>query len=299
MSEEGNEQISLDGFAQTDNILDFPGMDYERVMPVVFNRYLDCRDLTDDEIFDGFDELEVMTYSYGLKFIEQISDKFKKVTVLLGCPNIVSSDARTLVYATQEKAMADIRSCKKLRQRILDGTVLFNIVDGPISHEKLYIMTAEDGRTRIVNGSPNFSKSAFSGPGVQVEGIMAYDNDENAYAHFRSEFETYNSNPLKISHVPAECVDVVPESDEEAVRNLPISQKIEQSAAGVIIDPATCASEEITYYQDVSKIDAKYKQNFQRVRIQKDKGTGAILLQQSHLAVLLKNIRKNEAKKKE
>ena len=43
------------------------------------NNLTDC-----EEVFAGFDEIRVVTYSYGLKFVEQIIKKFSYAEVIVG-----------------------------------------------------------------------------------------------------------------------------------------------------------------------------------------------------------------------
>lgn len=69
------------------------------------------------------------------------------------------------------------------------GTVRFYVAHSMLSHEKIYLLSAADGRRRVIMGSANMSSSAFGGKQREnicyVDGDRAYDWYMNCYLELR------------------------------------------------------------------------------------------------------------------
>ena len=57
-----------------------------------------------------------------------------------------------------------------------NGSVHFFVAHEKLSHEKIYLLEAKDGRRRVITGSANMSYNAFAG--IQRENIVFTDGDE-------------------------------------------------------------------------------------------------------------------------
>ena len=49
------------------------------------------------ELFEGFDTMYAITFSYNLDFIEKVMHQFKHAEVILGCEALVKFDLQTIM----------------------------------------------------------------------------------------------------------------------------------------------------------------------------------------------------------
>ena len=82
------------------------------------------------------------------------------------------------VMAYQCKLIERMRNkaYKKLAERVENGTLHLFVARDILSHEKIYLLSAKDGRKRVIMGSANMSAAAFEGR--QRENICYMDGDE-------------------------------------------------------------------------------------------------------------------------
>lgn len=139
---------------------------------VIYSKFIDQRRMDYKALFGGFDHLRVITFSYGLGFVETVADMFEDVEIIIGSMNTVRPDIVD-VAMHQKLEMKRLSKRKQLVERVKDGSVRIYFNMRKMSHEKLYILSADDGRCRIITGSANLSKRAFTGG--QYEEITCFD----------------------------------------------------------------------------------------------------------------------------
>lgn len=142
---------------------------------VIYSKFIDQRRMDYKALFGGFDHLRVITFSYGLGFVETVADMFEDVEIIIGSMNTVRPDIVD-VAMHQKLEMKRLSKRKQLVERVKDGSVRIYFNMRKMSHEKLYILSADDGRCRIITGSANLSKRAFTGG--QYEEITCFDGDD-------------------------------------------------------------------------------------------------------------------------
>ena len=125
------------------------------------------------ELFEGFDTLYAITFSYNLDFIEKVMHHFKHAEVILGCEALVKFDLQTIM-AHQTRSLEAITKYPYLLQRVEDDSLHFWVAKDIVSHKKVFILKAEDGRTRVIMGSANFSTRSFNG--TQLENIGYFED---------------------------------------------------------------------------------------------------------------------------
>ncbi len=171
---------------------------------VIYSKFIDQRRMDYKALFGGFDHLRVITFSYGLGFVETVADMFEDVEIIIGSMNTVRPDIVD-VAMHQKLEMKRLSKRKQLVERVKDGSVRIYFNMRKMSHEKLYILSADDGRCRIITGSANLSKRAFTGG--QYEEITCFDGDvvmfDNRLARFESLKGMSSTTPLE----PAAMVD--------------------------------------------------------------------------------------------
>lgn len=198
---------------------------------VIYSKFIDQRRMDYKSLFGGFDHLKVITFSYGLGFVETVADMFEDVEIIIGSMNTVRPDI-VEVAMHQKLEMKRLSKRKRLVERVKDGSVRIYFNMRKMSHEKLYILYADDGRCRIITGSANLSKRAFTGG--QYEEITCFDGDavmfDNRLARFESLKGMSSTTPLE----PAVMVDfasVAGDSEGElkpelAKRSVPIRTEV-------------------------------------------------------------------------
>lgn len=217
-------------------------------LDVVRADFVDTLAISWQDLFHGFNKIKVITFSSGINFMYQLFDMFENVEIIFGCENVISSSIQD-IFAYQTKLMENIRKSDTrkrdcLLQRINNGSVHLFVARTQISHEKIYILEANDGRKRVITGSANMSFNAFSGK--QRENII-YMDGERAFNWYSNIFDDFKTNCAdNINHnaiLFGDCADNLTE--------LPISQSVRQKA---IIIEQTDKNEDIQFVLDVKNL---------------------------------------------
>ena len=145
------------------------------------------------ELFSGFDELHVITFSSGMDFVDRVIDRFRYAEIIFGCENVMSDEMTAIIAMQIESIRAFVRkkSAVRIAEKLENGTLNLYVSLDTKSHEKIFLLHADDGRTRIITGSANMSASAFCG--LQRENILCFD-DAAAYEYYRNLFESFKQN---------------------------------------------------------------------------------------------------------
>ena len=205
------------------------------------------------ELFSGFDTLHAITYSSGIGFVYQLLDLFQNAEILFGCDEVIS-------YSLQEVMAYQCKMIERMREtagkmkldllsRIEAGTLRFYVARTVLSHEKIYLLSAEDGRKRVVMGSANLSFSAFGGR--QRENICYLDG-ERAYEWY---WDCY-------CRLREDCTDQIAKEalltadDGENLEELPIARTIRTKKA-LVLESVEEAKEEVRFALDVKNLAKK------------------------------------------
>lgn len=145
------------------------------------------------ELFTGFDELYAITFSAGIRFVNEVIDQFRYAEIIFGCENIVSSDISTIMAAQIKSIQSFVKtkSAKKMAERLEDQSLELFVSRDSKSHEKVFILKGENGRRRVITGSANMSASAFCG--LQRENIVCFD-DESAFEYYKDLFDDFKDH---------------------------------------------------------------------------------------------------------
>ena len=97
-------------------------------------------ELTDYKaLFTGFKYLYAVTFSYGLKFIDEISDYFEKVEVILGCEALIKYDIQEIM-AFQANSLKAIIRHKSLIKKVEEGRLSFGFNNNIVKKVKEKIL---------------------------------------------------------------------------------------------------------------------------------------------------------------
>ena len=195
----------------------FPA-DGRKGVEVLLSRFEGVRTMDYRELFGGFAHLKVITFSYGLGFVSSVADMFEDVEIVLGSVKTVRPDIVD-VAAHQKIEMKRISKQKRLVERVEEGSVRLYFNMRKMSHEKLYLLSSDDGRCRVVIGSANLSKRAFTGG--QHENIACYDGDEAMYGNRLARFEAIKALASTTPLEPAVLADFT-RCGEDGFGNVPV-----------------------------------------------------------------------------
>lgn len=150
------------------------------------------------DLFSGFDEIRAITFSYDIKFIDRIMKMFDYGEIILGARFMTSRDddlhklvgeayALAEAMTIAESAADAVRGQKDLVKRMSQNDLLIRSPLYLIDHRKIYLLRSDDGRTRVIKGSANMTRGAWSNN--QIENIEVDDSLEG-YEAYLMDFET-------------------------------------------------------------------------------------------------------------
>lgn len=239
MTESGQQQINIQPSASLD------------VVKMIFDGAESC---TWQELFSEFDTLHAITYSSGIDFVYQLIDLFEQAEILFGCDEVISYSLQEVMayQCKMVERMRDTASKMKLDlvSRIENGSLRFFVARSVLSHEKLYLLSSQDGRKRVIMGSANLSRSAFGGYQREnicyVDGDAAYDWYWDCYCQLRED-----------------CTDQIAKEtllfadDGTNLEELPIARTVKVKKA-LVLQPAEEAKEEVRFVLDVKNLAGKF-----------------------------------------
>ena len=239
MTESGQQQINIQPSASLD------------VVKMIFDGAESC---TWQELFSGFDTLHAITYSSGIDFVYQLIDLFEQAEILFGCDEVISYSLQEVMayQCKMVERMRDTASKMKLDlvSRIENGSLRFFVARSVLSHEKLYLLSSQNGRKRVIMGSANLSRSAFGGYQREnicyVDGDAAYDWYWDCYCQLRED-----------------CTDQIAKEtllfadDGTNLEELPIARTVKVKKA-LVLQPAEEAKEEVRFVLDVKNLAGKF-----------------------------------------
>lgn len=205
------------------------------------------------ELFSGYNTLHAITYSSGIDFVYQLIDFFQQAEILFGCDEVISYSLQEVMayQCKMVERMRDTASKMKLDlvSRIENGTLRFYVAHSVLSHEKIYLLSAHDGRKRVIMGSANLSRSAFGGYQREnicyLDGEAAYDWYWDCYCQLREDCTD------QIAKETLLCAD-----DGEHLEELPIAKTVRVKKA-LVLQPAEEAKEEVRFVLDVRNLAGK------------------------------------------
>ena len=136
-----------------------------------------------------------------------------------------------------------------LVSRIDQRTLRFYVAHSVLSHEKIYLLSAADGRKRVIMGSANMSFSAFGGH--QRENICYLDGEEAYQWYWDCYCQLREESTDQIAKDSLLCAD-----DGENLEQLPIARTIRTQKA-LVLQPVEEAKGEVRFALDVKNLADK------------------------------------------
>lgn len=261
---------------------------YSEKLSVTKLAFVEGMYLTWQELFSGYNELHAITYSSGVGFVCKLVEMFDKAEIIFGCEQVMSYTLNEIM-AFQTKLIEKIRMGKtkdELIARIDDGTLKMCVARKKLSHEKIYLLSSDDGRKRVVFGSANMSYNAFGG--LQRENI-SYIDGEDAYDWYMGIYQSLRQDCT--DDITAKALLVANGGDN--LDELPISQTIKVKKAFEIV-PDKSLNEEIEFVLETSKLSARLKPSCP----QPDK-KGKILISPTKIASVKSRVKEEAERERE
>lgn len=259
-------------------------------LDVVKMEFLEAETLSWKELFSGFDTLYAVTYSSSIGFVYQLLEMFRKAEIVFGCDEVISYSLQEIM-AYQCKTIERLRESANKRKldlvtRIEKGSLRFYVARNVLSHEKLYLLSAEDGRKRVVMGSANMSFAAFGGKQREnityIDGDKAYDWYWDCYCQLKEECTD------EIAKESLLCAD-----DAENLDQLPIARTIQVKKA-LVLQPVQEAKEEVRFVLDIKNLAAKLS-----TAVPKPDKKGKLMLSPEKIKTIRRQVVAGKTKEKE
>ncbi len=263
-------------------------------LPVVKAKFIAGEKKTWNELFEGYDELYAITYSSGLDFTVSVIDNFKYAEIIYGCEAILS-DTVGVVLALEKSLIDSItksNAAKKMSERIAEKTLALYVSRNTISHSKIFCLKAGDGRTRVIVGSANLSKSAFEG--FQKENITYFDDREaydwyyERYVEFREQCSDNVNEKVLVNSIDNK--DYLMENPED----IPFIQTVKERKY-VFLEPSSDDDIETEIVTSVKNMEHELKPMLPKMKKEK----GKTIISAEHLAKVRSAIKGVNSQKKE
>ena len=259
-------------------------------LDVVKMEFLEAESMSWKELFSDFDELHAVTYSSGIDFAYSLIKMFKKSEIIFGCDEVISYSLQEIM-AYQCKLIERMReSASKMKldliSRIEDESLHFYVARSILSHEKIYLLSASDGRKRVIMGSANMSFNAFGGRQREnisyIDGNRAYDWYMDCYLTLR---DSSTDQIFKESLLIA--------NDGENLEELPIARTVRTNKA-IIIETVEEQKDEVRFALDVKNLAMKFTPS-----VPKPDKKGKILLSPEKIKSIRRQVVEDQIKEKE
>lgn len=235
--------------------------DTEKQVLKVFHSELKTVEFSNvDEMFCGFDTIKAITFSYDIRFINHLMQYFQYGEIILGADFMVQKDGKLNdlleVAANNYDATQAVKNQKRLVDMLSNGDLNLRAANYILDHRKIYLLKADDGRTRVIKASANMSGRAWNGDQMEY---YEYDDSLFCYEEFENDFEVawINSNEIPYTMVTGK------KNDEYINENPVIKKAKETNKVTVVQTTPNPVNIEVTKFMiDHKKVKEDYKEIF-------------------------------------
>lgn len=243
----------------------------ENILKFNQRQLIDVKYSSCDDMFSGFNKIQAITYSFDLNFINHILKYFDYAEIILGAKFIADNDNalyKAFIHANDVKD-GSLKN-KRVINMLKDGSLTIKVPQDIIDHRKLYILSSDDGRTRVIFPSANSSYNAWNGSHNEN-----YDFDDSEYGYTNA-LEDFNTAWDLAEEMPYSCIAAKPTSDndDDVINNNPIINKIKQTNQAIILreDTSKEAVEFSKYCISYQNDMKKCKELLKGIDLKSDKG---------------------------
>lgn len=223
-----------------------------------------------DEIFSGYSKLQVITFSYNWDFINKLLKYFEYVEIILGATCIVDKDSKMpYIFANATQIQKAACKYKRVSNMIQSGKLIIKVSTTIVDHRKLYILTSDNGDSKVVDTTANMSRNAWNGSHMEN---YNYDDSELGYEDAIAEFDAAWS---MAEEVPYSCITTKTiTSEEDMIENNPIITKIKKMDTAIVLreDTSQANLDYVNYCIEYQKDVEFYKKVTKNIGLKTEKG---------------------------
>lgn len=153
--------------------------------------YLSC-----EELFDGYDTIKAITFSYELKFVDKLLVNFTNAKVIIGGSFFTQKDMtmQNLIVAAltdADIAAREVGKFENLLEMMRGQRLEFRVPLACVDHRKIYILSnSKNGATRVISSSANMSARAWEGDQMEH---YSYDDTPFCFDEYSKRFDAFYS----------------------------------------------------------------------------------------------------------
>ncbi len=211
------------------------------------------------ELFSGFNTIKAITFSYDIDFINDLMEYFDYGEIILGGNFMIQKDAKlnelmAEILANAFEAGKATKKYDRLIEMLSDNSMEFRTPLHVLDHRKIYLLKADDGRTRVITGSANMSKRAWNNGHMEN---YTYDDSEMCYEEYEKFFET--SWTVDSSPVPMEVI--LSKKADDLINGNAILKGIKETGNTIVLQQAEndVSIDNIKFTIDHEAIKEEYK----------------------------------------
>lgn len=235
--------------------------DTEKQVLKVFHSELKTVEFSNvDELFCGFDTIKAITFSYDIRFINHLMQYFQYGEIILGADFMVQKDEKLNdlleVAANNYDATQAVKNQKRLVDMLSNGDLNLRAANYILDHRKIYLLKADDGRTRVIKASANMSGRAWNGDQMEY---YEYDDSLFCYEEFENDFEVAWINSSEIPYTM-----VTGKKNDEYINENPVIKKAKETNKVTVVQttPNPVNIEVTKFMIDHKKVKEDYKEIF-------------------------------------
>ncbi len=180
------------------------------------------------ELFTGFDTIKAITFSYDIKFIDEIMEYFKYGEIIFGADFMVQKDTTlneclARIYQTGR----EIGKYSRVADMVASQDLIIHTPDSVLDHRKLYLLKSDDGRTRVIKPSANMTRRAWSGNQLET-----YDYDDTLYGYKENEIDFENAW-INSREIPASVVSS--KEPDNLIEGNPVLKGVKETNKTIIL----------------------------------------------------------------
>lgn len=237
----------------------------ESEIGVNWMRFIDHTMTTWKKAFQGYQHFRILTYSFGLPFLENLMKMFLDGEVVIGSLSQVRQDAADLI-TTQTVVTNYICKNPYLQERISEGNFHMYVAKDIISHGKVYLLSADDGRVRTIFSSANASMRAWNGS--QIENYDISDDPE-CYKMYERSYQMVKE--LSTDEITLDAKEIKP--DGTNLDELPMFHDMKKASSALVIHDVIDDGE-MQYAFTVQKMSENMRHLLQEAHIRPNKKDG-------------------------
>lgn len=223
-----------------------------------------------DEIFSGYSKLQVITFSYNWDFINKLLKYFEYVEIILGATCIVDKDSKMpYIFANATQIQKAACKYKRVSDMLQSGKLIIKVSTTIVDHRKLYILTSDNGDSKVVDTTANMSRNAWDGSHMEN---YNYDDSELGYEDAIAEFDAAWS---MAEEIPYSCITTKTiTSEEDMIENNPIITKIKKMDTAIVLreDTSQANLDYVNYCIEYQKDVEFYKKVTKNIGLKTEKG---------------------------